>query len=63
MHWLISEAISRLTLTWRVLNDDETTELSYHELDAIQTTVNEVYSLLVMANKLYLEREVSAEKQ
>lgn len=57
LHCFISDAVSKLSLVTRVLNDDDTTELSFYEQDAITTVVNEVYSLLAMANKLYLEKE------
>lgn len=57
LQYFISDAIYRLSLVTRVLNDDDTIELSHNELEGITMVINEVYSLLSMANKLYFEKE------
>jgi hypothetical protein len=53
----ISDALSRLCLARGILNDENKTELSYHELAGITKVVNEVYCLLVKANRLYFDEE------
>lgn len=55
LHALLTDAIAKLIIVKRILNDDDTVELSYHELSGVTMAVNEAYSLLEMANKLYFE--------
>ncbi|MCX8070094.1 MAG: hypothetical protein N2738_06285 [Thermodesulfovibrionales bacterium] len=57
LHGFINDALSRLSLLVKVLNSDDTIGLSYQEFEGLKHVINEIYSLLSRAERLYFEVE------